>query len=1420
MKEDRKIAVIGYACKYPDADDVQQFWQNILARRRAFRDMPSKRLNKSYFSTDRTLPDHIYSNKVAVLKNYYFDRAKFKISNSNFQSADLTHWLALDVAAEAIKNASIEQLPKKVKEQTGVIVGNTLTGEFSRANLLRLRWPYVRDCAVKVLREQKRDDEQIKDFITNMEERYKNSFSAMEEDSLAGGLSNTIAGRICNYYDFNGGGYTIDGACSSSLLAVCKACDSILTGDLLLAIVGGVDISLDPFELVGFSRAGALATKEMLVYDNNSNGFWPGEGCGFAVFADYEFARERNLTIHATINGWGISSDGKGGLTRPSVDGQVLALQRAYKRAGYGIDTVAYLEGHGTGTSLGDATELTAIIKALENAPPSYPVHIGSVKANIGHTKAASGMAGLIKCLMVLKNRLIPAASGVREPNTLFNQTNHLKLPLQLISYDRNQPMRAGVSSMGFGGINTHITLEEHGSPFQNKDKTKAKLLSASYQDAELFLLAERNNHLLKLKLNILYEKVKLVSIAELTDLSCTLFSELQNFPCRLAIEAATPEQLAYKISKVIAHIEVSNEGISDTENGIYFCTSKMPLKIGFLFPGQGNEVLSSYGLLQERFPFLSSLLPEYLKNNTGSKSVLDTGFSQPSIVSTSLTAVKFLEQLGVRAQIALGHSLGELSALYWAEALTENAVIELAKERGRLMHRSSAVKGQMLSVLINYKDALIDKFVTEFDVSLACVNGATQIVFSGSKDNINALYVECKNRKILATLLPVENAFHSKLMKDVEEPFSRFLSSVPLSAPTKKVYSTVSRTLIKDEKEIYCNLINQLTHPVLFHESFERVCQEADLWIEVGPGNTLEKLANSISGVKCISLDFTAKSIRGILKVAGAMFVSDNPVNLEMLFENRYYRTLLPEEEITFLEGPCEKVPPVDETVIQTLFKSKRQAVEFIEEVAGEEDLEALFRAALAKQLDLPAELVFPHTRMLDDLHLNSLFIGQLLVDFAKKHTVNLTDTPSEYANASVDEIVQMFIMLRKDPSNEGQKIKEEENNIEGVDSWVFPFEINFEESLLQKKTNKFLSKPSSNLAIGNVPDHLSGIENREFIKDAKVLFVFFYAENEVEILNTFDTFLKLYKSQQRITHTVFIQQDPVSGGFAKSLYIEDQHSKVRVVELPAGELTDAILFSELSQPDGFIYAKYESGIRYIPQLSAIVDSQPFKSILPNNEDTILVTGGAKGITFECVCELAIRSRCKLVLLGRSDPGDDVQIKQNLARSKNQGIDVKYYTADVEDRQQLRKVIENIYLENTRITGIIHGAGINKPTRITELKFDQLNAVLGVKVNGLRNIFQEINTVDLKFCFTFGSIIAECGMEGNADYALANEWLRNEVASLSKRLPGIYFVNMAWSVWGGTGMGENLGVLERLKKRGIKPITLDSGINHFMKLF
>ncbi len=689
----------------------------------------------------------------------------------------------------------LENIPR---EHTGVIVGNTLTGEQSRANSMRLRWPFVRRALNAAVQFTGLSSGQFAEAEGKFELYYKSVFPSVNEDTLAGGLSNTIAGRICNYLNVYGGGYTVDGACSSSLLAVATAATELSNGELDLVLAGGVDISLDSFELIGFSKTKALARKEMTVYDRRGNGFIPGEGCGFVVLKRLEDARRDKNYVYAVIHGWGISSDGKStGLTAPSAQGQSRALKRAYFRAPYDMDSLKFLEGHGTGTTLGDRIELEGIAMAMgDNAikieDPLRCCAMTSLKSIIGHCKAASGIGGFIKSVMAVNQRIIPPTAACRDFHPVFDTTARRLYPAIFGEIlDPEETIRAGVSAMGFGGINCHVTLESGDAAISKlRPSIPEKNLLVSNQDTELFLITADSAKGLRGKIENLLEISKGISIAELTDLAFKLSREVEKKAgVRFAVIAGDPDELSASLEDALSIVEEKfpdeNQFIHDPIKKVWLGNRMDRTRVGILFPGQGSQQLNMVRVLAERFSWAADLVRQadkaaekYGKGAVGKfifrsldravnqemikswqKTLSMTEYAQPAICLSSVIWFRFLENLGLKPATVGGHSLGELTAFYAAGAISERELFHLAALRGRAMAESSSDAGTMVSLRCSKSEA--EKIVREIDgyLVIANINGPQQIVLSGNTESVKkAIQIAAEggiqSRAILSWLL------------------------------------------------------------------------------------------------------------------------------------------------------------------------------------------------------------------------------------------------------------------------------------------------------------------------------------------------------------------------------------------------------------------------------------------------------------------------------------------------------------------------------------------------------------------------------------------------------------------------------------------------------------------------------------------
>lgn len=1403
-----EIAIVGMACRYAEARSPRELWENVLAQRRSFRRIPRLRLNLADYSAPLQREDSISVTMAAVLEDYEFDRVHFRVSGDTFLSTDLSHWLALDVAEQAFADAGMSNGTPAQRERTGVFVGNTLTGESSRANLMRLRWPYVQRVISAALQNGggKLSSDNVR-LLAEIESLYKSPFPATTEDSLAGGLSNTIAGRICNYFDLKGGGYVLDGACASSLLAIANACSALQAGDVDVALAGGVDLSLDPFELAGFSKLGALASDNMRVFDEQSSGFWPGEGCGFVVLMRREEAVAQQHPVRAVVRGWGISSDGSGGITRPELSGQVLALDRAYRRAGYGIDSVAYFEGHGTGTSIGDAVELQALSQARRAASDHVPAAaIGSVKANIGHTKAAAGVAGLIKTAMALQAKVVPPNTGCQHPHPeLKRERPALRIVREGELWPADAPARAGVSAFGFGGINTHVTLEavEH-SRRKNFTGFEQQRLSAA-QDCELFLLQASDLNDMAVQLEEILVLANEISYAEMTDLAAHLAHKMdgQQKPLRAAWVASTPQELEQAV-KALLHCCASGKSTRiDCGGGIFISSSATPPRIGFLFPGQASPVYTDGGIWSRRFSDVREL---YKRAHLPQMRSVDTEVAQPCIATASLAGLHLLRSLGIEACVAAGHSLGELVALYWAGALDEDGLLRIVAERGRLMSQLGDPAGSMASIQAACED--VRHRLNGDPIVVAADNAPTQTVVSGKAFAVKRFLGRLGADGVTATMLPVSHAFHSPLMVDAATAFSRYLASERLCnvSQGKCIVSTVTGTAVEENADLRRLLTDQITMPVQFAKATRRVAGEADLLIEVGPGSILTDIVSQQFALPTIALNVGGDSLRGLLTAAGAAFALGAPVQPKTLFAERFCRPLDLQHRHKFLQNPCESVPEMSvRSIGASVLPEPAKPLPVVSEASALETL----RRLVAQRTQLPFETILPENRFLDDLHLNSISISQIVLEAAAQSGSVAPISPAEFTNATLAEAAEVLEQNRHRAASPS-----EQKYPAGVESWIRTLGVEWVEKPLRTAQRR---EPGQWQVLAvEQSDFTSTIVQHFKIVSGRGVICCVPADRTLEsaefLLRTVQECLR-----QKMNQIVFLQSGGSSAGaLARSLFLEHREMTVTVVTVPAlSAQTAELVAKEAMAGAGFTEAGYDSnGIRREPTLKALWPERNGAASALSANDLLLVSGGGKGITAECALTLARSCECRLALLGRSHPERDEELRENLQRFRNANVVVEYFPVDLTNEKTAFDTIQRIQSKMGTVTAVLHGAGVNDPKQLKEITERDLRATLEVKVMALRNMLRALDKDKLHLLLTFGSIIGRTGLQGEGHYGLANEWLRMEVEEWKRKYPACHCLNLEWSVWAGVGMGQRLGVLESLQQQGITPLPLDQALN------
>ncbi len=694
------IAVVGLACRYPDADDPPALLDLVATGRRAFRRIPPGRLDLAdYYSPNPRTPDATYSTRAALIEGWRFEPGIFRVSDAAHRAADPAHWLALETAGRALAAAGFPSGAGLPSDRTGVIIGSPHGSDLARASALRLRWPFARRTLAEALYSAGISGGLADQVMRTASARYLASFPQISEETLAGTMPATIATMIASQFGFRGGGSTVDGGGASSLVAVASACLALATEDLDFAVTGGVDLSLDPLELVGLAKSGVLATSDMRVYDENPTGFLPGEGSGIVLLMRSADARAAQLPVYAEILGCGTASAGqprwpaadRRAQIAANADGQLLALRDAYRKSGVDPADVQFIEGSGTGIAAGDEAEITALT-ALR-AGIRQRAALGSIAANIGNTRAAAGAAGLIKAVLAIANGVLPPATGFRTPHPMLREPGTaLRLPTAPERWPEGDRL-AGVSAMGPGGLNVHLVLRGHhgrhlaasrrgrvrpsdslagagaevgaesdagagsaaevgaaagsaaaaGSGAEAGARPASSSRPASRPAGEMrpaaYLLHAPDRRALAAVLARIADVALWLSDGQMNDLASQLASEATTQgQARVAIVATRQEQLARLASEAMTMLPRLSDGLLAVRPGV--------------FAADGAD---------GRVTLLFSDAPSPGADSQLSNDPPRQGLSQ------ILAALRWLDALGVHATAAVGHGAGELAGLVWA---------------------------------------------------------------------------------------------------------------------------------------------------------------------------------------------------------------------------------------------------------------------------------------------------------------------------------------------------------------------------------------------------------------------------------------------------------------------------------------------------------------------------------------------------------------------------------------------------------------------------------------------------------------------------------------------------------------------------------------------------------------------------------
>jgi len=825
-REKEPIAIVGFGLRFPGgAFDEFSLWQILAQGVNTVTETPRDRWNlDDYYDPDPDKPGKMYTRHGAYLSGVdRFDAEFFGISPREAASMDPQHRLLLEISWEALENAAIA--PATLRDsQTGVFVG------IGNSDYWRMVYA---------------DEERV------------DAYSAL------GNSYSVAAGRLAYFFGLHGPAMAIDTACSSSLVAVHQACRSLRAAECNLALAAGVNLILSPEPNINFSKSRMLARDgRCKTFDASADGYVRGEGCGVIVLKTLSSAKAEGNRVLAVIRGSAVNQDGRsGGLTAPNGPAQEAVIREALATAGVAPHEISYLEAHGTGTSLGDPIEVRAACAVLcQDRSADRPLAIGSVKTNIGHLEAAAGVAGLLKVILALQHKSIPAHLHLNKKNPYMDWDRWpISVPTSLTPWNPVNGKRiAGVSSFGFSGTNAHLIVEEAPevvTPSVSMDRP-----------VHILALSARNQQGLQQLANAVADRLEAVTEKELADVCFTASTGRSHFPERLAIVGEHAHQIRDGL------LEYSNQ----KENSRIPVDESIDLKsppVAFLFTGQGSQYVGMGRDLYETSPTFrrilnrsDEILREYLEKpllsilypESTERSLIDaTAYCQPALFVIGYALAELWRSWGIRPAIVMGHSVGEYTAACIAGAFGFEDALRLVAERGRLM-QSLPAGGRMAAVFTRLQavEAAIISTGTR-SVSVAAINGPELVVISGQGQAVQAVLDRLWSAGVKSSDLAVSHAFHSPLMYPIADAFARAAETVQYGQLNTSFVSTVTG-LITDTKLIAAPDYwrGQMIQPVQFMAAIQTIEQQGvKTLLELGPSPVLLGMSRRCLGTEVTCL-------------------------------------------------------------------------------------------------------------------------------------------------------------------------------------------------------------------------------------------------------------------------------------------------------------------------------------------------------------------------------------------------------------------------------------------------------------------------------------------------------------------------------------------------------------------------------------
>ncbi len=1309
-----EIAIVGMAGRFPDARTLAEFWRNIEGGVESIRVLGDEQLRSAGVS-EESIADPNYVKAAAVLDDMeWFDAPFWGFTPLDASMMDPQHRLFLECSNEALEDAG--HSPKEFPGAIGVYAGCGMQAYMSY-NLLPNR-KLMEGAGLFLVRHTGND----KDFLST---------------------------RVSYQLNLRGPSVNVQTACSTSLVAMHLASQSLLSGECDMALAGGVTIE-QPHRVGYHYRDGEILSPDghCRSFDASSKGTVFGSGAGVVVLRRLEDALRDGDRVHAVIRGSAINNDGsnKVGYLAPSVDGQASSIVEALGIAGVSADSISYVEAHGTGTPVGDPIEVTALTQAFRTGTKRTGFcGLGSLKTNIGHLDTAAGVAGLIKTVLAMRHRKMPPSLHFESPNpTIDFAASPFYVNARLKDWKSDGPLRAGVSSLGVGGTNAHVILEE----------APARPASGPSRPLQLLTVSARTTSALDTAAANLADHLDSHRDIPLADAAFTLHVGRTSLKERRIVVSSSAEDARQALD-------------ANAKERVFSDTASDSATAAFLFAGGGAQYAGMGRDLYDREPVYRRAVDECLgyldpgqlrevrelllppDGQDGASAHLQRpSLALPALFATQFAMAKLLESWGITPDAMIGHSMGEYTAAHLAGVFSLRDTVRLVALRGRLFEQVPA--GAMLSVPLG--EAALRPLLGS-ELSLAAVNAPGLCVASGPVAAIAALERSLAAQEVEAKRLHIAVAAHSAMLEPILEEFGAFFLTIPMNAPTRRFVSNETGTWITAEQATDpAYWVRHLRNTVRFADGIkELVGDPARVLVEVGPGRVLASLARQHPDRQASQLVMTSMrhpdeegdDQATALTALGRLWTRGVSPDWKAFWAGEQrQRVGLPtypwERQRHWIEAPVgtPESAPSD---------ARRARVD-----------DWFARPSWRQEVPLPLPVAHEERVLLfgDDVGVAD-GLGDLLGSLGRR-------VQFVHPGAAFGRVGDRFTLRPSNVADHGQLITallaEGEMPARVVFCWGLGQGVPELATVLDNGFHALLAfaqalaneAPDAAFSLDVLTNDLQRIGGEAALAPVRAL-----------LLGPTRVIPREFPNVQSRSIDVRI---PTTARDRSTLAAQ---LAAEITSAPAAETI------AMRGPD-----------RYVQDAVPLAMGAATSRL--RERGVYLITGGLGGIGYALAEHLARTRHARLVLVGRGATARRAAAR--VASLEALGAEVEVVQADVARVDQMRAAVDAARARFGTLHGVFHAAGTLGDSLIALKSREDAERVLAPKVDGTLALDAALGELPLDLVVLFSSVSSVAGLAGQADYAAANAFLDAFAHERSART-GQFTIAVGWSAWKDVGM-------------------------------